>query len=73
MPNATIKISIGEAKDYIKVMDKEIKYKRSKISVKESKDSITINIASNDSRALLASMNSIMKQLNVISSVKSLV
>ncbi|MEM3820254.1 MAG: hypothetical protein QXM58_00745 [Candidatus Micrarchaeaceae archaeon] len=73
MPKAVIRISIDDARDYIKIMDKEIKYKRSKINIKEGKGSITINITSDDSRALLASMASIMKQLNVISSVKSLV
>lgn len=51
-------------------MDKGIRFKRSKVSAKPVKGGMEITINSDDTIALIASMNSMLKQFRVISSVR---
>ena len=51
---------------------KDINYKRSSVKISGNKDSMEIAIKADDPRALLASANSVLKQLRIISEVDSL-
>ncbi|MGC8699716.1 MAG: KEOPS complex subunit Pcc1 [Candidatus Micrarchaeia archaeon] len=71
---ALLEIYLGkDAKNYIKIMDMPKDYKRSKIRIKEEKGKISIEIDSNDAVAMIASLNSIIKQFRVISSIGKVV
>ncbi len=68
--SATVRIEIGKhARDYVKVMDKGIDYKRSKISVSADKNAILITVKAHDHVAMFATLNGALKQLRIISSV----
>ncbi len=72
MPEARIEIDIGkEGPRYLRIMDKDIEYKRSSVSTSTSNGKILIKIKADDATALVASMNSMLKQMRVISGVKS--
>ncbi len=74
MPSAEINIDLGdEAKSYLRVMDKDIAFKRSKVTTSSKGGRITIKIVADDQIALVASMNSMLKQMLVISTVKDVV
>jgi tRNA threonylcarbamoyladenosine modification (KEOPS) complex Pcc1 subunit len=60
-------------KDYIKIMDKPKGYERSGIEVKALRKSLVININAKDAHALIATLNSVVKQLRVISSTNTLI
>lgn len=71
MPEAQLTIDLGkDAKSFLRVMDKDIEFKRSNVKTTAKGNKITINIVADDSTALVASMNSMLKQMRVISEVK---
>jgi tRNA threonylcarbamoyladenosine modification (KEOPS) complex Pcc1 subunit len=64
---AKINIYIGnESKIIVSLMDREIKYKRSRITVKRHGGAIDITVHADDPVALISSINSVIKQLRVI-------
>lgn len=70
---ASMTIKLGKkAKEYICLTGKDINYKRSSVKISGHKDSMEIAIKADDPRALLASANSVLKQLRIISEVDSL-
>ncbi len=70
---AKLLIRLGPlAKDYFSIMDKPKGYKRSEIKIGKGKDSISVEVSAQDATALIASLGSVIKQLNVIRSVDSL-
>lgn len=74
MPSAEITIKVGrDGKDYIDITDKRIAYKRSRIAISSSGETISIKVDAEDPRALFASMNSILKQFRIISSVDEMI
>ncbi len=73
MNSATLYVEIGkDAKDYVKVMDKDISLKRSKMKVSTEKNKIKIEIEAEDNVALLSSLNSIIKQMRIIGNAYSI-
>ncbi|MGC8662675.1 MAG: KEOPS complex subunit Pcc1 [Candidatus Micrarchaeia archaeon] len=67
---ALLIIDVGkDAKNFIKIMDKSEEYKRSRTNINEKGGKISIEVESSDAVAMLASLNSVLKQLRVISGV----
>ncbi len=54
---------------YTKIIGKPRSYKRSSISIKEGPSSFAISIKAGDASALRASMNAMMRQIQIIESV----
>ncbi len=72
--SAKLFIKLGPlAKDYFAILDKPKRYKRSEIKIGKSSNSISVEVNAEDATALIASLGSVIKQLNVIRSVDSLV
>ncbi|MGC8671476.1 MAG: KEOPS complex subunit Pcc1 [Candidatus Micrarchaeia archaeon] len=72
--SARLFIKLGPlAKDYFAILDKPKRYKRSEIMIRKGSNSISIKVEAEDATALIASLGSIIKQLNIIRSVDSLV
>jgi tRNA threonylcarbamoyladenosine modification (KEOPS) complex Pcc1 subunit len=65
-------LELDNAKDYIDVMESKLNYKRSdvKVSIKGNELDITIN--AKDNVALLASMQSVLKRIRIISNIESI-
>jgi tRNA threonylcarbamoyladenosine modification (KEOPS) complex Pcc1 subunit len=73
MYSALIRLNLGkDANDYIKIMDRKVRFKRSRMAIKKVRNDIVIKIDSDDRTALLASINSVLKQIRVISNVSKL-
>jgi tRNA threonylcarbamoyladenosine modification (KEOPS) complex Pcc1 subunit len=72
MPEALISIDTGkERKDYIEIMGKSMDFKRSNVKLESRKGKIIARIKAEDSKALLASMQSFLKKLSIVSSIDS--
>lgn len=70
MLSASLKIRLGEgARDCLRIVDKSVKYKRSSVKYKASKDFIEVNVSAADPVALVSSLTSALKQLRIIASV----
>ena len=68
MYSAELKLNLGDnCDDIYKILDKGIKFKRSNIRFEKSKNSITINVEAQDQIALIAAINSVLKQIRIIS------
>lgn len=73
LPKAIIKIKLGkDPKDYIEIIGKSTTYKRSRIRMSRKGEEISALVEAKDSRALLASMQSLLKQLRVVAGVDSM-
>lgn len=73
MPTANITINIGkDPKDYIDVIGKSASYKRSKVKISQKGNQIMTVIEAQDSRALLASIGSVMKQLRIVNNIDNM-
>jgi tRNA threonylcarbamoyladenosine modification (KEOPS) complex Pcc1 subunit len=67
-----VSIELGkDAKDYIKIMDKDLSFKRSTCRIRAKGNRIEITVEAADNVAMFASLNSALKQLRIISSVDS--
>ncbi len=69
---AELRIGLGDEEKYIRILDKNIKYKRGNVEIKNL-DGILVRIKAQDPTALVASLNSVIKQLRVIESVSKVV
>ncbi len=68
--SARLEIELGDSTlDYADIMDSVREYKRSRISASGKNGTVTITVEAEDPRALLASLNGMLKQLRIISSV----
>ena len=73
MLNATLRIRIGkDAKEYVKIVGKGERYKRGSISFSSKGNEIAVNVKADDAAALLASLNSALKQLRVVNEINSI-
>ncbi|MDE1827619.1 MAG: hypothetical protein KGH65_00450 [Candidatus Micrarchaeota archaeon] len=73
MFSASVKLELGkEAKEYFALLDKKLNYKRSKVSVKLSKNTLLIEVKAEDPIALVASIGSILKQIRIIGNAEKL-
>lgn len=73
MYSANLELNLGEkAKDYLKIMDKKISYKRSSVSVKRKGNLLFVKISADDPVALIASLNSVLKQVRIIGNAQRL-
>jgi tRNA threonylcarbamoyladenosine modification (KEOPS) complex Pcc1 subunit len=70
--SANIRIPKRNGLKYTKIIGKISTYKRSGIEIKEGKKALDISITADDITALRASMNSIMRDLQVVEQVVSL-
>jgi tRNA threonylcarbamoyladenosine modification (KEOPS) complex Pcc1 subunit len=71
--NATLRIRIGkDAKEYVKIVGKGERYKRGSISFSSKGNEIAVNVKADDAAALLASLNSALKQLRVVNEINSI-
>ena len=64
--SATLHISKLQGLDYSKIIDINSKYKRSSISVKGGKSSIEFRIGAEDPVALRASVDAVMRTVEII-------
>ncbi|MDE1762158.1 MAG: hypothetical protein KGH59_03935 [Candidatus Micrarchaeota archaeon] len=66
-------MDLGErAKDYFAVMDKKLSYKRSSVAIKRRGQEIIVAIEAKDPIALVASLNSVIKQVRIIGNAEQL-
>ena len=73
MYTANIRLNLGKnTREYFKLLDKGINYKRSKLKVKASGQTIILDIEADDPVALIASVNSILRQLRIIGNAEKL-
>ncbi len=71
---AEINIYIGnDYKEIVSLTDKGVKFKRSSVNVSEKSGYIRIEVRADDATALLASVNSVLKQIRIINEIKSFV
>lgn len=61
-----------KAEDYIKILDKQRSYKRSTVVAKRKGDTILVEIKAEDPVALIASLNSFIKQVRIIGNAERL-
>lgn len=74
MISAKLVINVGDdAKEYVRVVGKGESYKRGSVSFSAKKGAVEVAVKATDAAALLASLNSALKQLRVVNSVKSIV
>lgn len=74
MPEASLVIELGkQAKDYVRVLGKNTKYKRSGVTLKVQGSFVQIRIEADDTVALVASLSSAVKSLGIVASVDSLI
>ncbi len=71
MYSAVLEINVGNSK-ILKVLDLP-KYKRSNVITKKQNGKIIFKIKSKDAVALAATLSSIVKQLTVVSNVRSII
>ena len=68
-----MKLDLGKkAKFYTELLDKKINYKRSRVSVKRASNILTVEVKADDPVALVASMNSVLKQIRIIGNAEKL-
>ncbi|MDE1825360.1 MAG: hypothetical protein KGH61_01790 [Candidatus Micrarchaeota archaeon] len=73
MYSASIRLSLGEkSSDYMSLLDKLAKHKRSSVLIKKSKDAILIDVKADDPIALIASINGVLKQIRIIGNADKL-
>ncbi|MGI0141191.1 MAG: KEOPS complex subunit Pcc1 [Candidatus Micrarchaeales archaeon] len=73
MYGATLKLNLGDkAKEYFGLLDKKVKFKRSTIHFKLGKGFILIEVKAADHTALIASTNSVLKQIRIIGNTETL-
>ena len=73
MYSASIKLNLGKnAKEYFQLLDKRINYKRSRLKISSSGDTIHMEIQAQDPVALIASINSILKQFRIMGNAQKL-
>lgn len=60
------------AEDYIKIIDKKRAYKRSSVIAKRKGNTIIVEIKADDPIALIASLNSFLKQVKIIGNAEKL-
>ena len=62
-----LKLVIGksDSTNYSKILGKKSTHRRSTISIKEDRDALTIEITATDTTALRASVNSILRNIQV--------
>jgi tRNA threonylcarbamoyladenosine modification (KEOPS) complex Pcc1 subunit len=56
--------------NYTRILTKSLRHKRSNISIKETKDKLIIKIKAEDATALRASINTLIRDLQVIEATK---
>ncbi|MDE1855621.1 MAG: hypothetical protein KGH49_00040 [Candidatus Micrarchaeota archaeon] len=61
-----------KAKDYVKLMDKKISYKRSSVRIKSTQNTVSVEVNAQDPVALVASLGSVLKQIRIIGNAESL-
>ena len=70
MPSARLRMKLGRgAKDYARIIGPGAKYKRGKVTFRSEGDSLEVAVTASDAVALLASLNSALKQLRVVAGV----
>ncbi len=70
MPRALMQMEIGkDSKVHIEIIGKAMAYKRSNVRLSRKEGRISAVVDAEDTRAMLASMQSILKQIRVIDSV----
>lgn len=62
----TIVISKEENLNYSRILNRKMRYPRSDLAIKETKDTLKITITAKDATALRASSNSVLRDLQVI-------
>ncbi|MDE1846285.1 MAG: hypothetical protein KGH53_03335 [Candidatus Micrarchaeota archaeon] len=73
MYSASLKLELDKkAEDYIKILDKKVSYKRSKVVAKRKGDMILVEITAEDPVALVASLGSFLKQVKIIGNAERL-
>lgn len=73
MYSAQMKLNLGlKAKDYVKLMDKKISYKRSSVRIKSTQNTVSVEVNAQDPVALVASLGSVLKQIRIIGNAESL-
>ena len=73
MYRATLTLELDKkAEDYIKILDKKRTYKRSSVVAKRKGDTILVEINAEDPIALIASLNSFLKQVRIIGNAERL-
>ena len=73
MYTANIKLKLGKnTKDYFQILDKNITYKRSRLKIKATDEALNVDIEADDPVALIASTNSIIRQLRIIGNAENL-
>ncbi|MCL4383790.1 MAG: hypothetical protein M1168_02465 [Candidatus Marsarchaeota archaeon] len=63
---------INDSVNYLQILDKTKKYKRSSIKINENKEYITILINAVDVSALRGSVNAILKEIQIIKKINLL-
>lgn len=58
-----------KASDFIRVLDKRVAYKRSKVEYRSSGGALEIRVIASDPIALVSSLNAALKQLRIVASV----
>lgn len=70
MPSARLSIKLGRgAKDYARITGPGAKYKRGSVTFRPKGESLEVAVTASDAVALLASLNSALKQLRVVAGV----
>ena len=73
MYNANVRLNLGKrAREYFKLLDKGIIYKRSRLKIRADPQTISIEIEAEDPIALIASLNSVLRQLRIIGNAERL-
>lgn len=73
MYSANLELNLGKkSKEYIKILDKKISYKRSTVLISRKEDLILVKISAQDPVALVASLGSVLKQVKIIGNADSL-
>ncbi len=74
MPKAVLQIETGKnAKDYIDIIEKEIHYKRSNVTISGRGADISIKVEAADLTALIASMGSVLRQLRIVEDAEEMI
>ncbi len=72
MLSATLEIKLGEgAHDYSELVDSLKGFRHSTIKTTGKKDSVVITVEAESPKVLLSSLNAMLKQLRIVSSVGS--
>ena len=70
LPSAKLRIELGKsAKGHFRILDKKDVYKRSKVKYRSSNGALEITVTASDPVALVSSLNGVLKQLRIITTV----